>query len=205
MRSKQDTAVSIDSVLLDANPATAVRPAGLLNGVAALTADGWRRLCALVADLKALSGALMTGTNGNVRNMVWLMNPQQASVDLAHQRARRRCLPVQGRDRARQAAGLPVIQSGTVPLGTVIVIDAADFVSVGGEAPRFEISDQATLHMEDTTPLAIASAGAPATVAAPARSLFQTDSMASAADPAAELDAAPRWRGLLGCRRHLVA
>jgi hypothetical protein len=32
--------------------------------------------------------------------------------------------------------------------------------------------------MEDTTPLAIGTAGTPATVAAPARSLFQTDSIA---------------------------
>jgi hypothetical protein len=46
----------------------------------------------------------------------------------------------------------PIIESGTVPPGTVIVIDAADFVSVGGDAPRFEVSDQPTLHMEDTTP-----------------------------------------------------
>ena len=32
-----DTTVAIDSVLIDANPATAVRPAGLLNGVTATT------------------------------------------------------------------------------------------------------------------------------------------------------------------------
>jgi hypothetical protein len=45
---------------------------------------------------------------------------------------------------------------------------------VGGEAPRFEISDQATLHMEDTTPLPIVDGGVPA---APVRSLWQTDSL----------------------------
>jgi len=65
-----------------------------------------------------------------------------------------------------------------VPVGTVIAVDAADFVSVGGEAPRFEISDQATLHMEDTLPLAIGTPGTPAVVAAPVRSLYQTDSLA---------------------------
>ena len=67
--------------------------------------------------------------------------------------------------------------SGTVPAGTVIVIDAADFVSVS-EGPRFEISDQATLHMEDTAPTDISTAGTPAVVAFPAKSMFQTDSMA---------------------------
>jgi hypothetical protein len=52
------------------------------------------------------------------------------------------------------------------------MIDAADFVSVLG-TPEFELSEQATLHMEDTTPLAIGTAGAPATVAAPTESMFQ--------------------------------
>jgi hypothetical protein len=60
----------------------------------------------------------------------------------------------------------------------VILLDADDFVSVEGDAPRFDVSDQATLHLDDTTPLAIGTAGSPNTVAAPVRSLFQTDSMA---------------------------
>ena len=67
-----------------------------------------------------------------------------------------------------------VIVSGTVPPGMVIAIDAADFVSVGADTPRFEVSDQATLHMEDTAPLPIVD-GTPAT---PVRSLWQTDSLA---------------------------
>jgi hypothetical protein len=54
-------------------------------------------------------------------------------------------------------------------------VDAEDFISVTGDSPRFDVSDQATLHMEDTTPLQIGTVGAPATVAAPARNLFQTD------------------------------
>jgi hypothetical protein len=74
--------------------------------------------------------------------------------------------------------GYPVIQSGTVPAGVVILIDAADFFSATGDDPRFDVSDQTVLHMEDTTPLAIGTAGAPATVAAPAQSMFQTDCLA---------------------------
>lgn len=175
---QQDTAVSIDSVLLDANPATAVRPAGLLNGVASLTPTAGGGFAALVADLKALSGALMTGTNGNVRRMVWLMNPAQALSIALTSAPGTGAFPFKEEIGQGKLLGYTVIQSGTVPVGTVIVLDAADFVSVGGEAPRFEISDQATLHMEDTTPLAISAPGAPATVAAPARSLWQTDSMA---------------------------
>jgi len=65
-----------------------------------------------------------------------------------------------------------------VPVGTVICMDAGDFVSVSGDNPRFEVSDTATLHMEDTTPLNIGTAGSPATVAAPVQSMFQTDTLA---------------------------
>jgi len=74
--------------------------------------------------------------------------------------------------------GYPLFQSTTVPAGTVFLVDAADFFSATGDTPVFNASDTATLHMEDTTPLAIGTAGSPNTVAAPVRSLYQTDSLA---------------------------
>ena len=77
---QEDTAISLDTVLLDANAATVIRPAGLLNGVAGLTPTAGGGFNALVGDLKQLSGAMMTGTSGNVRAMAWLMNPQQVLV-----------------------------------------------------------------------------------------------------------------------------
>jgi hypothetical protein len=69
-----------------------------------------------------------------------------------------------------------VIESANVPLGMVIALDAADFVSAGSEAPRFEVSDQATLHFDDTNPQDIT--GGTPSPAVPVRSMFQTDSMA---------------------------
>lgn len=74
--------------------------------------------------------------------------------------------------------GYPVIFSATVTSGTIFLVDAADFFSATGDEPRFDVSDQATLHMEDTTPLAIGTAGTPNVVAAPVRSLWQTDTLA---------------------------
>jgi hypothetical protein len=56
-------------------------------------------------------------------------------------------------------------------------MDCADFASVTGDDPRFEISDQAVLHLEDTAPLQIGTPGTPPTVAAPTRSLWQTDTI----------------------------
>ena len=79
---------------------------------------------------------------------------------------------------AGKLGGWGIIDSGTVPLGTVIAMDAADFVSVSGDGPRFEISDQATLHMEDTAPADITTAGTPAVASFPVKSMFQTDSLA---------------------------
>jgi HK97 family phage major capsid protein/HK97 family phage prohead protease len=172
---QEDTAVAIDTVLLDANPATVIRPPGLLNGVTPITATAGGGFTALVGDIKALTGALLTATRGNVRNPVWIMNPQQvnsAGLTPAPASGVFPFKPVDGK-----LNNWPIIDSGTVPLGTMIAMDAADFVSAG-EAPRFEVSDQATLHEEDTTPLPIVGAGSPGTVASPVRSLFQTDSLA---------------------------
>jgi hypothetical protein len=82
--------------------------------------------------------------------------------------------PFQAEINAGTLAGIPFIESTTQPANQVILVDAADFVSAGAEGPRLEISDQATLHMEDTTPADIV-AGTPAT---PVKSMWQTDSLA---------------------------
>ena len=107
------------------------------------------------------------------------MNPAQAlSIGFIQPPNPSGLFPFREEVNAGQLNGSPLITSGTVPLGTVICLDAADYVSVSGDAPRFEISDQATLHMEDTSPTNIGSAGTPPVVAAPVQSMFQTDSLA---------------------------
>lgn len=174
---QEDTAIAIDSVLLDANPATTIRPAGLLNGVAALTATAGGGLPALIGDIKQLEAALITGTYGNVRSPAWLMNPGDLLSAALASAPNTGIFPFRDEIRGGTLATVPYIESSTVPSKTMIIIDAADFVVVGGEAPRLEISDQATLHTEDTTPLDLV-AGSPGVVATPQRSLFQTDSLA---------------------------
>jgi HK97 family phage major capsid protein len=173
-----DTTVAVDSVLLDANPATNIRPAGLLNGVAATTATAGGGLAAVIGDLKALVGALTASTYGNIRSPAWLMNPTDVLTLTLTSAANTGIFPFADQVKGGSLLTIPIIDSATVTAKTVILIDAADFVVAGGEAPRFEISDQATLHMEDTTPLDLVGPGSPGTVASPQRSLFQTDSMA---------------------------
>ena len=172
-----DTTVAIDSVLLDANPATVIRPAGLLNGIAATTATAGGGIAAVVGDIKGLVGALVSSTYGNLRSPVWLMNPTDMLAASLVTAANTGIFPFKDEVGRGTLNNIPIIDSGTIPPKTVVLVDAADFVSVGGDGPRFELSDQATLHMEDTNPADLVS-GSPGTVASPQRSLFQTDSIA---------------------------
>jgi HK97 family phage prohead protease len=172
-----DTSVAIDTVLIDANPATTIRPAGLLNGVAGLTPTAGGGLAALTGDLKLLTQGLIAGTYGNVREPVWLVNPGDLISASLTSAANTGIFPFRDEIKGGTLGNIPFIKSVTMPAHQMVLVDAADFVVVGGDAPRLEISDQATLHLEDTAPLDLVS-GSPAVVAAPQKSLFQTDSLA---------------------------
>jgi HK97 family phage major capsid protein len=173
---QQDTTVAIDSVLLDANPATVIRPAGLLNGVASTTPTAGGGIPAFVGDIVGLINAISTATYGNVRDLVWIVNQTDMLRASMLTAVNTGIFPFKDEIKAGTLATVPIIDSATVPAKTMILVDAADFVVVGGDAPRMEMSDQATLHMEDTNPQELVAS--PSTVAAPQRSLFQTDSLA---------------------------
>jgi HK97 family phage major capsid protein/HK97 family phage prohead protease len=173
----EDTSVAIDAILLDNVAATAIRPAGLRAGVAAITATTGGGLNALVGDIKALVGALTTSTNGHLRDPVWIMNPAQV-ISIGLQTNAQGMFIFQEQIAAGRFMGYPLITSTTVTAGMVILVDAADFFSATGDAPMFAVSDQATLHMEDTNPLPIATgAQGSGVLATPTRSLWQTDSI----------------------------
>jgi HK97 family phage prohead protease/HK97 family phage major capsid protein len=172
-----DTAISLDSVLLDSNPATTVRPPGLLYGVTPTTATtaGAATVIALNGDIQKLIQALNVATLGNIRNPVWLMNPAETTAaGLAMTTTGD--TPYKDEISRGSLMTIPIVKSTIVPAGTMILMDCHDYASVMEVAPRFDVSDQAVLHMEDTTPLAIAS-GSPGTVASPTRSLWQTDTI----------------------------
>jgi HK97 family phage prohead protease len=174
---QMDTTVAVDSVLIDATAASAIRPAGLLNSISALTATAGGGFAAVVGDVKQLTGALTTATYGNTRSLTWLMNPTNINSLKLTVATNTGVFPWRDELERGTLNGYPVVDSATVPANTVILIDAADFVVAAGDGPTFAASDQATLHMEDTTPLDLV-AGSPGVVASPQRSLFQTDSLA---------------------------
>ena len=71
-----------------------------------------------------------------------------------------------------------VLVSTAITAGILIMVDAEDFVSVNG-TPEFMVSEHTVLHMEDTTPLNIATgAQGSGVLATPAQSMFQTASIA---------------------------
>jgi phage head maturation protease len=169
----EDTAVILDTRLLDTNPATTIRPAGIRNGVAGLTPSALTNPSqAMVADLKALIAAL-TAVNGGRRVAILVNTAQSFSLSMAQ--------TVNGDflfgspEEASRKFGVTFIASNNVPAGVVIAVDTADFVTVSGDTPNFDMSNQSVIHEDDTTPLPIVDAAGVA--AKPVRSLWQTDSI----------------------------
>jgi HK97 family phage major capsid protein len=172
-----DTSIALDTYLIDATAASAgVRPAGLLNGVTPITASVLTpATAAMVADLKALIAAIVAAGGG--RSIAIIINPAQA-LSLGFAQTTTGDFLFTDRAEAGSKFGVRFIVSATCPAGRVIAVDTADFATAQGDAPRFAVSTDATLHEEDTTPLALGTTGSPNVVAAPMRSLFQTDAVA---------------------------
>lgn len=173
----QDTAISLDTVLLDATAATTTRPAGLKNGISKVSASATASIVGFIADLKGLVAALITATNGNIRSPVWIMNPGDVLAAGLLQTTTGDT-PFRDELAGGTLLGYPIIQTTTGLSDMMGLMDAADFATVTGDTPQFSVSDQAVLHMEDTTPTALSTVATPNTVAAPVRSLWQTDSIA---------------------------
>jgi hypothetical protein len=180
----EDTAIALDAVLLGNGAATTIAPAGLRSYQAATSAaagGAGQGYANFVTDYKALFNALLTLTSGNVRSPVMIINPTQGlSLSMLQPPAAAAPLyPFMTMVDGGRILRAGLLESSTVPAGQVILVDAADFVSVGGDGPRLEISDQATLHMEDTAPADIVTGpvGTPVP-ATPVKSMWQTDSLA---------------------------
>lgn len=171
-----DTQASLDGYLIDAVAEGATRPAGLLVGVTPITASAAATsLEKIVADINALIAPMeAAGAGGNV---VLLMNPAQARRIGMVQTTTGDFAFGNATEAATKFGVSRIISSTTIAAGRVIAVDADWFATATGDLPRFNVSDQATIHEEDTTPLAIGTVGSPATVAAPARNLWQTDSI----------------------------
>jgi HK97 family phage prohead protease len=166
----EDTAAALDPLLLDAVAADTARPAGLLNGVSA-TASGFGGgdYQAVIADFKAL---LQPFIDANAADTITVIMNSAQGLGLALMDG-----PIGNPDWFGSIRNrLTIVESTHATAGRLIAIRNSDFVTALGDGPEFDVSEQATIHLEDTTPLEIVSGTGP-TVADPVRSLWQTGSV----------------------------
>lgn len=171
-----DTAAAVDAVLLDASAQTSVRPGGLLYdqvATAAISAAasgyGGGDHVAVMRDFQNLLAPFISANAAD--GITVIMNPAQGlSLDF-----------MTGPDGAlgdwfsRARARFRFVESTYATANRLIAVRAQDFASAIGGV-EFEMSTQATLHMEQTQADVeqIVTSGT-AAGASPVRSLFQTD------------------------------
>jgi hypothetical protein len=141
----------LDQTMFDANPDNGVRPAGLLSGVAPLTATTGTGQAALEGDIKLLYGALAAKGAGMAPVLVAAIQ-QAGSLKVM----------------AGPKFDVPVLASGALAAGTVVMLEPASFVSGFDSVPEFDTVAGAAVHFEDTAPGDISGS-------VPVKSLFQDD------------------------------
>jgi hypothetical protein len=160
MSGSSDTAQasrSIDAVAFSGSAATASQPAGLLNGLAALTASTASGQLAVIEDVAALAAAI-AAANVDPTDMIIVAAPRQAEV-------------------LRNSPGFRRTVYSSLALADKTVVGIAPAaVASAFDAPSLETAVPPTYHMEDTSPQPI-TGGAPSP-AVPVRSGFQTDVIA---------------------------
>lgn len=149
----------LDNSLIDAGAAVAdVRPAGLLNGVAAIPGAAGGGMAAALADFKAISTAFAAANVGS--NPVLLMNPiTKMALGLITNALGQ--MPFQAEVNAGNFQGWPIIDSQLIPVDVMIAVDAQNFASAI-DTPEFDTSEQVTLTMADAGAAAPTQAGAAA-------------------------------------------
>jgi hypothetical protein len=141
-------------------------------------------VAAMTADLAAIIAPFITANAAD--RLVFLINPanvfklQWASTAVG-------VYPFRDAAASGNIAGIPFIQSTSVPATTLILMRYADFMSATGDTPEWDVSDVATIHEEDGTYPVDQSMRPPTTTVAPivdgagvtakpVRSLWQTAS-----------------------------
>jgi hypothetical protein len=148
------TSLAIDAALFDDVGGDDVRPAGLRYGIAASTASASTDPDeAMIEDLSALAGTVAV-IGGPI---MFIASPERAvAISL----------------RARRELPFAILGSAAVAADDLIAVAVNGLASAVDATPEIEASKPATVHMSDT-PAPIADAAS--TVAAPTRSLWQSD------------------------------
>lgn len=151
-------AQATDAALFSANAATAIAPAGILHGVAAIPSAGGTGVAGVADDLALLAQAI--SNNGIAVDEMIIITSGSLGTKI--------------RVMAGPHFNDRVLTSAYIPAGTVIGVIPAGLASGYAGIAEIDTSLAATVHMEDTAPLAIGTPGSPPTVAAPTLSAFQS-------------------------------
>jgi hypothetical protein len=150
----------LDAVMLSANAATLIAPAGLFNGVAPITATAGGGENAMVTDLRNLVEAI-AAAGIDTSSVVFVAAPSE-SMALALL--------------SGPHFNFKIIASNSVPAGTLVAIATSALVFAGdGGNPSIDTSSQTTLNYAEPASALVATGG---TVAGPQMSSFQTDTLA---------------------------
>ncbi len=155
---RQSVGAAIDLVLFDTNAATTVRPAGLRSTISAESATAGGGQAAMFTDIGKLVAKVAGISQGNVGIVA---SPDAASKILLY---------------TGGVFPYPVWSTNGLATGTAMAVALSSVASVIDPTPRITISEAAVLHLEDTSPAQISSTTT--AVAAPLRSLFQSDTLA---------------------------
>jgi Phage capsid family len=155
----ESTALALDVALFSNTAGDAIRPPGLLNGISALPASTATSPSeAMSADIATLASAVAPiAGNGPI---IFIASPAR-SVRFKVK---------------RDNISYEVLTSAALADGVLIAVAGNAVASAMDPLPRFNIADEATLHMADN-PGPISATGTPNSVVAPVRNLWQTDSI----------------------------
>jgi capsid protein len=157
----ESLALALDTALLDTTAGDATRPPGLRFGIAPITASNNSATGeAIWEDVSALATAV-AAIGGN-NPIVFVAAPSQAV-------ALRMRLPP-------SIYKVTVLATSGLADGVVLAIASNAIASALDPVPRIDRASEATLHMSDA-PSQFSTVGAPNTVAAPSRSLWQSDTI----------------------------
>jgi hypothetical protein len=154
------TARALDVSVFSTAAASGTRPAGLFNGVTAITGTAGANAAAMLTDLKALAAAI-AAAGGGANTMIFARPEQVVAMNVY----------------APGGVGYPIIPTPSLSSGVVAAIEPAAIASAFTGLPEVDVGMESTIHYEDTSPAAIGTAGSPNVVAAPTRSAWQENTM----------------------------
>lgn len=149
----------VDSIMFDNAAGSATRPPGLLNSINATAASG---AATALEAMKADIGTLVTAVSvvaGSSPILLIAAPAQAAAIKLW---------------RTGGESAFEVLPSGALAAGTVICLASNCLASAADPAPRFDVSNESALILDDAPTDIIAAGGQPFSGGA-VKSMFQTD------------------------------